>query len=313
HIADLDCICLRGYSGHQISLAEMKGCRAVQYLVRKDVDWQPESDDEAFVIDGTSFLSGISDGPTPRTPLENSYPVRRGIPGISIDYYGFPFHPTCFEMYRKVSRARTGEVDTEGLFSPWYNREDIFGDRIVMNASESEVCWRHEPGRESFVADPIKVPGLQKLLEPPESPASKRVSFGSSDRLDDSQVEDLPTPSSIRTVTQDIFTVLPAEITTIILDCLGSKDIANLRLATPVYRQLPTALFRRLFWEEMPWLFEVNELDMARVDWSNLYCRCKIGWRHLKGLRNRERIWRAVEEIMNITQRYREKGNISEL
>ena len=191
---------------------------------------------------------------------------------------------------------------------PYYNRDEDFDDRVVINGSE--VCWRHEPGREYLVANPIKVPGLQQLLEPPESRASKRVVFGSSDRLDDSQVEDLPTQSSIRTATQDIFSVLPAEITSIILDCLGPKDIANLRLATPVYRQLPTALFRRLFWEEMPWLFEAKELDMAGVDWYELYCRCKIGWRHLKGLRNRERIWRAVEDIMNMTQKYRELDNI---
>ena len=139
---------------------------------------------------------------------------------------------------------------------PYYNRHDYFPNRIVMNGSE--VCWRHEPGREYLVANPIKIPGLQQLLKPPESRASKRVVFGSSDGLDHFQVENLPTPSSIPTATQDLFSVLPAEITSIILNFLGPKDIANLRLATPVFRQLPTALFRRLFWEEMPWLFEVK-------------------------------------------------------
>ena len=87
HIAGHNCISARGYSGHRISLAEMKGCRAVQWLVQKDVDWMPESDDEDFETDGNYFLTGIGDGPTPRAPLENSYPVRHGITGINIEHY----------------------------------------------------------------------------------------------------------------------------------------------------------------------------------------------------------------------------------
>ena len=87
HIAGHNCISLRGYSGHRISLAEMEGCRAVQWLVRKDADWMPESDDEDFETDGNYFLTGIGDGPTPSAPLENSYPVRHGITSINNGHY----------------------------------------------------------------------------------------------------------------------------------------------------------------------------------------------------------------------------------
>ena len=93
----------------------MKGCRVVQYLIRKDVDWKPESDDEAFETDGTSFLSGISDGPTPRTPLENSYPVRHGIPGINIEYYvRCPNH--IYEIGISADRRRPSRTWTNGVF-----------------------------------------------------------------------------------------------------------------------------------------------------------------------------------------------------
>ena len=248
------------------------------------------------------------------------------------DEWGIPFHPTCFEIYRKKFRARTGGIDSEGLFS-WHRVSLVFPGKILLSAdydmdqldynydilcnrfvrNGSELCWRHEPGCEYLVANPIDIPGLQQLLEPPGSSASKRVVFGSSDWPDDSQMEDLRTPPSTPSAAQDIFSVLPAEITSIILDRLGPKDIANLRLATPVFRQLPTVLFQRLFWEEMPCLFEVKELDMAGVDWYELYCRCKIGCRNLKGLRNRDRIWRDVEKILDRIQKYREEGKISEL
>ena len=98
-----------------------------------------------------------------------------------------------------------------------------------------------------------------------------------------------------------------------ILEHLGSKDIANLRLATPVFRQLPTILFRRLFLEDMPWLFEMGDLDVASVDWYEWYCKWKSDWGDLKGLRNRRRIWRDVEEIVSRIEKFRKEGKISPL
>ena len=89
-----------------------------------------------------------------------------------------------------------------------------------------------------------------------------------------------------------------------ILDYLGSKDIAKLRLATPVFRQLPTILFRRLLLEDMPWLFEVKDLDVAKINWYDCYCALK------SGLRNRRRIWRDVEELIGRIQVYRSQGMI---
>ena len=191
-----------------------------------------------------------------------------------------------------------------------YNNSGNLGSKFVRK--DGEVYWRHEPGCEYLVANPIDIPGLQRLLEPAGSSASRRVVFGSIDGPDDIQAEDLRTSSHTPDAAQDIFSELPPEITSIILDSLGPKDIANLRLATPVFRQLPTALFQRLFWEEMPWLFEVKGLDMAAVDWYELYCKCKVGCRNLKGLRNRKRIWRDVEEMVAKIQQYREEGKILE-
>ena len=52
HIADPGCALESGYSGHRISLAEMKGCLAVQCLVKKDADWVPEDHDQDFEVEG---------------------------------------------------------------------------------------------------------------------------------------------------------------------------------------------------------------------------------------------------------------------
>ena len=56
HIAGPGCVSGRGYSGHRISLEEMKGCRAVQCLMIKNKDWLPEADDQDFELE-SKYLS----------------------------------------------------------------------------------------------------------------------------------------------------------------------------------------------------------------------------------------------------------------
>jgi hypothetical protein len=70
------CVDCRGYSGHRISLAEMKGCRAIQCLLMKTIDWKPEPDDQDFELDGRVFLTGVGDGSPDMAPLEIISPVR---------------------------------------------------------------------------------------------------------------------------------------------------------------------------------------------------------------------------------------------
>ena len=128
--------------------------------------------------------------------------------------------------------------------------------------------------------------------------------------LSDSQAQNLDSVSSTPNAAKDPFGLLSAEITTMILNHLGSNDVANLRLATPVFRQLPTILFRRLILEDMPWLFEVKDLDAAKVNWYDCYCTVKSSWMDLKGLRNRKRIWQDVEEIVTRIENLRKEGKI---
>ena len=253
------------------------------------------------------------------------------------DEWGLPFHPTCFEIYKKVCEIRIGRIDTEGL---WYWRDvslsfptgtlpsadchtsqlgcdyqTFFMDfpREPAVRSSSDQWWRHQPGCEYLVANPIDVPGLSEMLEPPVYSADKKNTFGWNEGSDDSPTQDHRTPPSTSRTAQDPFSVLSAEITSMILDRLGSKDIANLRLATPVFRQLPTILFRRLFSEDMPWLFEAQDLDVAKVNWYDWYCRWRSCGEDLKGLRNRRRIWRDVEEIVRRIQDLRDLGQMRKL
>jgi hypothetical protein len=88
----------------------------------------------------------------------------------------------------------------------------------------------------------------------------------------------------------DPFEKMPHEILWIILKHLSSKDIANLRLVTRAYKQLPTVLFRNRLLEDMPWLWEVNNLPTGEYDWYRMYNMVKHCWLQLKGLKNRKRV-----------------------
>ena len=88
HIANPECASDNGYSGCRISVEEMKGCRAVQVLVKKREGWEPEDDDEDFEIKSEYFLTGIGDGSPDCVPLEDLRPARHGIESIHIANVG---------------------------------------------------------------------------------------------------------------------------------------------------------------------------------------------------------------------------------
>lgn len=84
HLAGPDCASEQGYTGHRISVAEMKGCRAVQCLMKKEDGWIREEDDEDFEIEGDYFLTGVGDGSPDEAPLDDIEPARHGVSSVWI-------------------------------------------------------------------------------------------------------------------------------------------------------------------------------------------------------------------------------------
>jgi hypothetical protein len=109
----------------------------------------------------------------------------------------------------------------------------------------------------------------------------------------------------------DPFLALPTELLHVILAHLPSSSIASLRLATRTVRQLPIVLFRRLLLEDMPWFWEANDLPVGETNWWGLYILLKFCWADgLKGLKNRKRIWKDVNEIVSRIESYRAQDMI---
>lgn len=64
--------------------------------------------------------------------------------------------------------------------------------------------------------------------------------------------------------------------------------------------------------EDMPWFWEAKDFPIAETNWYRLYCEVKTCSSTLKGLRNRKRIWRDVEEFVRRIDQYRADGKIGE-
>ena len=191
--------------------------------------------------------------------------------------------------------------------------EDFFerGPHDYAARSGNEQWWLHEPGCEYLSANPIEVPGLAKLVEPSKWGSAKKTTFGwRYKQTEDSYLSLHRIPPSKADAGPDPFGNLSAEISDMILENLGSKDIASLRLASRMFRQLPNLLFRRLLSEDMPWMWEFEGSQRGKVDWHEMYMKSKFFWINLKGLQNRKRIWRNIEEVFKRIQRHREQGKI---
>ena len=129
----------------------------------------------------------------------------------------------------------------------------------------NEQFWRHEPGTEYLAADPLDVPKLARLVDDCIESTPDAIDqdvFSNSIPLDD-------------LVTQrDPFFLLQAELKVRVLDLLNFADVANLRLASRAWRQLPQSFFRDLISTRMPWIWELQSLpEGSLANWYTLYMK----------------------------------------
>jgi len=164
-----------------------------------------------------------------------------------------------------------------------------------------EQWWSHEAGCEFLAANPVEIPGLLGAINALKAygkhvnlsatafPYPPSYSIAEKDPSDSND-----TPNTIT----DPFIKLPEEIRLMIIDYIPSKDIANLISASRVFSRIPMIVFRRLVLQDMPWLWEANDLPLIKMNWYDFYKHAKFYWPNFKGMQNRKRIWRHVEEIV---------------
>lgn len=258
HVAGPNCVEHHGYDGNAISVEEMKYCTTVQCIVPyggeyhdSAKEWYPEPDDEDFECTSKYHLSGLGFRAATIEEVDYAYPERHGCYEINpIDTHGFEwghasFHPYCLETYRRVSSLRLGKVDLLDL-AEWVERQDSSAPLHPAVRRGASQWWEYTPGDEFLVSDPLRIPALSSLFEAAHRPQqdfdARSSPFGEGDT-------DSPR-------TPDIFGKLPGELHDMVLIQLSSKDIANLRLASPTFRRLPYTTWHDLLKKEMPWVWE---------------------------------------------------------
>lgn len=275
HIAGPGCESTSAYNGHKISAEEMFGCSTLQCLARKsNARYEQGVHDEDFEVTGAFFLTGLSDHmPSRDIDSPTVYPARHGCSDPNAENClwdedrareaAMPFHPPCLEIYKRASLLKTGCVDIDGL-TGWYTMEAEYGcfDSFPRHDNVEkcrEQWWEHVRGTEYLAANPLFIPDLSSILGSAVStdPAFdvRNGAFG------------IPQMAGGEAATADAFTVLPHELRLLLLSFLESKDIANLRLVSRSFRQLPIALWRHLILSEMPWLWEAWT-DVPYAGWT---------------------------------------------
>ncbi|KAM0248531.1 hypothetical protein ACHAQJ_009436 [Trichoderma viride] len=291
HIAGPGCRNTRGFHGDMISVEEMMDCQTVQGIFRKSEQWTPRDDDMDFERTSRHYaLTGLSDF-MPASGAGLRCAPHRGeadqcdatndsdIWCMSSQWTSriLPFHPTCFELFIRISKLRMGEVCLDSLVRlESSSRNDVFGERHpdVVDAKSDGWHWSCMSGSEYLVANPIFVPGLKALFD---AAMSNEEGFN----VQQSPFQDLPDKQEIYEA-QDPFFTLPAELRQAIVWNLDSRDIANLRLTSRAFHHLPISLWHTLMVREMPWIYE------AWCDDSTPYHWVMANASHLKQMREQK-------------------------
>ena len=153
------------------------------------------------------------------------------------------------QIYRVFNNSRRGDRDGSVV-----RCSNIGGDGRLLSCCR----YYHQPGTEYLAANPLNIPGLQAIVEKCRNRTSDIVFAAQGDNK----------PS-----TKDPFTSLSPELRLIILNRLEIQDVANLRLASRSFRQLPQSYFHHLIQQQMPWVWELDTLipQAKDIDWHALW------------------------------------------
>ncbi|RKL37278.1 hypothetical protein BFJ72_g7934 [Fusarium proliferatum] len=275
HITSPSCQSLQGINGHVLSVAQMKNCRNIRYLVPKSSSWKADSSDQLLEAsrDNLFYVSGESNGSNMIESrnfrgTHSFYPPRHGLKEISTSWVyvsegcmeleellvPLPVHSYCLDIYAKTSMRRLGYVDLNGLWH-WremrnmpasYGLQDRIPERIRKQTHLAELQrartqwdfpWLHIPGDEWLVANPVEIPGISRVLE--------------------SCMEDLEIRRHNQHTTE--FLALPSEVIQHTLSYLDITDVDNAAKTCRAIFTLVQPIFRESVLRDMPWLWEVLE------------------------------------------------------
>ena len=108
--------------------------------------------------------------------------------------------------------------------------------------------WQHAPGTEWLIANPVEISVLKTIFELAVRDNAVHPDANAFGYHDTAGFISNPT---------DPFLQLPTEISHLLISYLSNKDVANLRLVSRQYGQLPQSFFHTRLRADMPWLTEM--------------------------------------------------------
>lgn len=369
HISGPNCILKNAYSGQNITAEELRGCNTFQLLCPKPSEWEAEKGDEDFELDDEcpSYLSGLRDHFdsktnsstvfVPRRHQQEEFDVQNWASAASNRHLAaMPFHPACFEVFKRASLKRLNTIDIDGL-AGWYQVESThhFTDKIfphdeaVGRATKHQV-WNHVEGDEWIAANPCFVPalhaGMQQLTTDESFTAAKPGELDSPDggigemadmNLSSEASSNLPqsfyfghirhempwiwetwcarpysgwTTKSQSEIAKDPLAIshqreyLQNWIKALEADDDSTQKRAQLR---DLNAQLKEFEAQNGF---VPEPVTATLLPRQGTDWRKLYFALQNMGQSSHGLRNRERVWRCCNYILDRIELQRKKGKI---
>ncbi|KAM3501954.1 hypothetical protein MY11210_009217 [Beauveria gryllotalpidicola] len=372
HISGPNCVLRNAYVGHNITAQEFRGCNTFQLLCPKPSDWKSEKGDEDFEADDEcpSYLSGLRDHLDSSVSFATVFaPMRHGQEHFHVHNWAsaagnrylaaMPFHPACFEVFKRASLKRLNTIDVEGL-AGWYKVEATYHftdkifphDEAVRRATKDRV-WDHVEGDEWITANPCFVPALhdemQQLAtdEPFVGPKSgETASLGvDTDNIAQMNLSSEPSPnlpqsfyfghirhdmpwiwetwcarpySGWAATTQSAIAKDPIAVShhrdylknwiraiQADGDSSSTQKRAHLRHLNVQMKELEAKS------QFVPEPTPVTLLPRIGTDWRRLYFALQNMGETSKGLRNRQRIWRCCNYILDRIALQRQKGKIA--
>ncbi|KAF4463076.1 hypothetical protein FALBO_10110 [Fusarium albosuccineum] len=218
------------------------------------------------------------------------------MPGFELaPFWGYGFHSACWDLLST-------------LFRP--DLADLFYLCLSMRVTTNSILdWGHEYGGAVYTKYSYgRTPELhhrdlsncvsEGLKCDPYNIAAIQHFFHSSVSQQDDRGE-IPTSSDDHKIDGDIFNRLPPELLQEILLRLQSKDVVNLRKASPVFANL---LLSETFWAsrfqrgyEYHYIFE--SFESRPNSWKALYFSLRTLASNIPALVNRRRVWRLALQM----------------
>ncbi|PQE07219.1 F-box-like domain-containing protein [Rutstroemia sp. NJR-2017a BVV2] len=254
HIAGPGCVYTGGYSGYRITPEDMKNMRLTRYIIPKPKNTVDEEDAPDYEKCSDYFISDQSittqdhftAGRLPRVRygVGHFFPQNNEVVAAGVEM-AVPVHDACWKMFEHISKSRFGNVDLQGFMALWWY----------------------------LAANPYEIPGFALIMQEEYHECASENALAKYNQSISQQAKERPEPKYWVNCT-DPFMKLSAELKTMLLMELDSKSIRNLRLVSRAFRQLPQHVYKHLILKELPWFWEIDEIQPQKQEHiRNTYIR----------------------------------------